>query len=97
MAAADDELRAGDGELRRYEQLRAQRLEHYSGGGALGVALLQRRGICAWARAWQGTAPAPGPDAARGSALPSASGPAPCGGQIVGALAQMALGCLAGS
>jgi hypothetical protein len=56
-------------------------------GWRLGLALLERRGVAAWARVWQATVPAlPAPPAVQ----------APAGGdEIVGALATMALACLA--
>jgi hypothetical protein len=77
---------AGVGDVERYEQLRSRALDGEPSGFRLGLALLERRGVVAWARAWQGTAPAR-ERRASGSVLelPAASG------ELVGALASMAL------
>lgn len=77
---------ASAGDVERYEQLRSRALDGEPSGFRLGLALLERRGITAWARAWQGTAPAR-EQQATGSVLelPAASG------ELVGALASMAL------
>ena len=83
---ATDE-RAGDrDDVERYERLRS----HALGGdpaGRLGLALLQRRGVAAWMRAWPSTTPA-------APARPALAA-APAGEEIVGVLATMALACLA--
>jgi hypothetical protein len=55
--------------------------------GRLGLALLQRRGVVAWTRAWPSAAPAP-------PARPDVAAP-PADEEIVGVLATMALACLA--
>jgi len=80
--------RASD--VERYERLRRQALSGEPSGFRLGVALLERRGVAAWARAWQGTAPAP----ASVSARPPVESPT-SGDQLVGALASMALARMA--
>jgi hypothetical protein len=72
----------------RYEQLRARALGGDPGGWRLGLAVLERRGVVAWTRAWSTTAPA--------SARPAPVEPA-AGDELVGALASMALACVAGS
>jgi len=54
----------------------------------MGLALLMRGGLAAWARAWPDTAPPPA-----GRHAPAL--PADGGQQIVGVLADMALACLA--
>jgi len=85
--------RAGEGsdDVERYEQLRACALGGAPDGWRLGLALLERRGVAAWTRAWQTTAPVP---------PPRPSGPAveaPAGvDELVSALATMALACLVG-
>jgi hypothetical protein len=72
--------------VERYEQLRAQALEGGPSGFRLGLALLERRGVAAWTRAWQDAAPGRGPRSpAAVVELPAASG------ELVGALASMAL------
>lgn len=57
-------------------------------GWRLGLAVFQRRGAAAWARAWRSTAPAP-------VSRPPA-GPVAAGDEVVGVLANMALACLRG-
>ena len=78
---------AGVGDMERYEQLRRRALDGELSGFRLGLALLERRGVAAWARAWQGTTPASQPQRPTGSVLelPAASS------ELVGALASMAL------
>jgi hypothetical protein len=78
---------AGAGEVERYEQLRSRALGGEPSGFGLGLAVLERRGVAAWARAWQGTTPAREPHRPAASVveLPAASG------ELVGALASMAL------
>ena len=78
---------AGVGDVERYEQLRSRALDGEPSGFRLGLALLERRGVAAWARAWQGTAPAREQASLPASILelPAASG------ELVGALASMAL------
>jgi hypothetical protein len=90
---ASDEL-AGDrvvGDVERYERLRACALGGVPDGHRLGLALLERRGVAAWTRAWPATAAAPVPRPA-GPAVEASLG----GGELVGVLATMALACLAG-
>jgi hypothetical protein len=86
-AETGDEDAGGASELERYEQLRARALSGSPDGWRLGLAMLERRGMAAWARAWRTTAPAP----------PSPSGPVvevPAdAAQIVSVLATMALAC----
>lgn len=78
---------AGGGDVERYEQLRSLTLGGEPSGFGLGLALLERRGVAAWARAWQQTTPPrqPQPPAAAVCVLPVASP------ELVGALASMAL------
>jgi hypothetical protein len=68
--------------------LRACALGGEPDGWRLGLALLERRGVAAWARAWQTTAAA--------SSAPAAVEAPAAAGEIVGVLATMALACLAG-
>ena len=75
--------------MARYEQLRARALGGDPAGWRLGLAVLERRGVVAWARAWQAAAPAP----ARAPAVE----PVAVSDELVGALASMALACVAGS
>lgn len=79
-------------DIERYEQLRSDALAGGPSGFRQGLALLQRRGVAAWARAWRTTLPAP----AAGSAVAAARDPADSTDEIVGMLATMALACLAG-
>lgn len=79
------------GDVERYEQLRRQALGGEPSGWRLGLALLERRGVAAWARAWQTTVPAPPSQRSR-PGVETAVG----GEEIVGVLATMALACLAG-
>lgn len=59
-------------------------------GFQMGLEMLERRGLAAWARAWQATAPArPAPPARAVAEVDSAAG------GIVAALATMALACAA--
>jgi hypothetical protein len=81
---------AGDGDVERYERLRRCALGGDPDGHRFGLALLERRGVAAWARAWQTTMPAP-------SSPPTAAVGAPAGAdELVDVLATMALACLAG-
>ena len=81
-----DAAGAGPGDVERYEQLRSHALDGEPAGFRLGLALLERRGVAAWARAWRGTATAPPrPPTAPVAELPAASG------ELAGALASMAL------
>lgn len=76
-----------DGDVDRYEQLRARALAGDGAGWQLGLALLQRQGVAAWARAWPSTPPLA--RAARPGVAPVA------GAELVGVLATMALARLA--
>jgi len=83
-------VRVTDGEdrvwdVQRYEQLRSHALDGEPSGFRLGLALLERHGVAAWARAW-GSIAHPEP-AAR---LQPATASAPVGDALVGALANMA-------
>lgn len=91
MAARDDQVRDGGADVERYERLRACALGGGPDGQRLGLALMERRGLAAWAQAWHETAPAPSPAPAR--AAPGA--PAGCG-EVVAVLAAMALACCGG-
>jgi hypothetical protein len=84
-----DEASSEAGDVARYEQLRARALGGDPIGWRLGLAVLERRGVVAWARAWQVAAPAP----VRGAATE----PVAVSDELVGALASMALACVAGS
>jgi hypothetical protein len=75
----------------RYEQLRRHALAGDGQGWRLGLALLHRRGVAGWMRAWDGL-PTPPPAAGRGSPVPIAAGDQP----LVGVLAAMALACVTG-
>ena len=81
------DARNGPADVQRYEQLRSHALEGGPAGFTLGLALLERRGVAAWARAWQGAAPTRELQRPEASVveLPTASG------ELVGALASMAL------
>jgi hypothetical protein len=78
----------GVADMERYEQLRRRALDGEPSGFRLGRALLERRGVAAWARAWGGTAPAKPAPAPR---APTALAPVGVGDELVGALASMAL------
>jgi hypothetical protein len=75
--------------VERYEQLRARALGGDAGGWRLGLAVLEHRGVVAWTRAWQATAPTPTRPAPVESVAVS--------DELVGALASMALACVSGS
>jgi hypothetical protein len=79
---------AGSAEVERYEQLRSHALAGEPSGFRLGLALLERRGMAAWSRAWDTTAAARGAPAAETTTM---SGQVPVGDELVGALASMAL------
>jgi hypothetical protein len=50
------------GEARqRYEELRKEALADQGAGAGLGLALLLRKGLAAWLRAWAQCAPPPAP------------------------------------
>jgi hypothetical protein len=83
-----DEPSGGPRNVERYGQLRAQALEGDLSGLRLGLALLERRGVVAWTRAWQTTTPTPARSAI---AIPVADSD-----QLVGVLASMALACVSG-
>jgi hypothetical protein len=74
-------------DVEHYERVRSHALAGEPSGFRLGLALLERRGVAAWARAWQSTTPA---HEARAAATPVVALPA-AGGELVGALASMAL------
>jgi hypothetical protein len=77
--------------VERYEQLRSHALDGEPSGFRLGLALLERRGVAAWSRAWGATAPAPA-----GATPPARVAPGPAAGdELVGALASMALARIA--
>jgi hypothetical protein len=85
-AEASGEL-ADDGDVERYERLRACALAGEPDGHRFGLALLERRGVAAWVRAWQTSVPAPDPT------RPAVEPPTGTE-QIVGVLAAMALACV---
>lgn len=75
----------------RYEQLRRHALDGDGQGWRLGLALLHRRGLAGWVRAWDGL-PCPPPAAGVVPTVAVAPGDQP----LVGVLASMALACVAG-
>ena len=85
MEGSDERAGWAD-DIERYEQLRCYALGGGAQGQRSGLALLERRGLFAWSRAWQTTAP-------RASKRPVAQPPA-AGEEIVGVLAAMAFACL---
>lgn len=72
--------------MERYEQLRCRALHGETSGWRLGLALLQRSGVAAWAKAWQPAVPV--------SPVRSPIAAPVDGDGIVGVLAAMALACL---
>ena len=70
-----------------YEQLRARALGGQADGWRLGLGVLQQRGVAAWLRVRQATAPKAPPTPAR-TAPPVAGG---VEAELVGLLASMAL------
>jgi len=77
-------------DVQRYEQLRSHALDGEPSGFRLGLALLERRGVAGWARAWSTTArPEPAPRLQQPSA--TACAPVPVGDELVAALASLAL------
>jgi len=79
---------AGTEDIQRYERLRAQALGGDASGWRLGLAVLERRGVVAWARAWSTTTRVPTPT--------THPGPVAGSDELVGALASMALACVSG-
>jgi hypothetical protein len=80
----------GASEVERYEQLRARVVSGEPDCFRLGLAMLERRGVVAWSRAWQATAPAPAAPAAgapRAAVVPLPSDAR----QLLDALATIAL------
>jgi hypothetical protein len=78
---------ADEGDAERYEQLRRSALAGDPIGCRLGLAVLERRGVAAWMRAWRTTTPGP-----RKPLVPLGI---PLGGdELVGVLTAMALACL---
>jgi len=88
---ASSEPDTGEGDVERYEELRRSALSSSPSGWRLGLALLEGRGLLAWARAWRAAPQAP-PSPPQRPAL-QAAGDAE---EIVGALASMALACVGG-
>lgn len=89
MEASDEAADDGGHDVERYERLRACALSGEPDGHRLGLALLERRGVVAWSRAWQSVPASPPP------AHPAVE-PSSAAGELVGVLASMALACLAG-
>ena len=79
----------GASDVGRYEQLRARVLSGGPDCFSMGLAMLERRGVVAWTRAWSTTTPAP-------TAAPQTE-PVTVSDELVGALASMALACVSGS
>lgn len=86
-----DEPAGGPRDVERYEQLRAQALEGDPSGLRLGLALLERRGVVAWTRAWQTTT-----TTTTTPTRPTITTRAADNDQLVGVLASMALACVSG-
>lgn len=82
----DEGLGSNEG-VERYEALRHHALVGETSGWRLGLAVLERQGVAAWLRAWRSIAPTP-------LARPSTDVPV-AGDELVGALATMALACIA--
>jgi hypothetical protein len=82
----------GPGDVERYEQLRRRALLGEPSGWRLGLALLERRGVVAWARAWRGTTPEPAAPPVTALAVDGLA----VGDELVGALASMALASVVG-
>jgi hypothetical protein len=78
---------SGVGDVERYEQLRSRALGGEPSGFRLGLALLERRGVAAWARAWQGATAAREPQHVAASVVELPAGSS----ELVGALASLAL------
>jgi hypothetical protein len=83
---AVDEPAADVADVDHYEQLRRRALDGEASGWRLGLAVLQRQGVAAWARAWRATPVA--------STTPPPADPPAGAHQVVGVLASMALACL---
>ncbi len=83
--AAPDERGVGDGDVERYEALRAQALGGGPAGWRHGLALLEGRGMAAWLRTSRSIPP--------GGSRPAGRSPGAehLGGELVGVLASMAL------
>jgi hypothetical protein len=90
VEASGEHARDGVGDVERYERLRACALSGEPDGYRLGLALLERRGVVGWSRAWQSVPASPPP--VRAAMEP----PTAACGELVGVLASMALACLAG-
>ena len=86
-ATANDEESDSRQEVERYENLRRHALVGEAAGWRLGLAVLERQGVAAWLRAWQNIAPTPLPRPATDVVV--------AGNELVGALASMALACIA--
>jgi hypothetical protein len=89
VEASDEPAADPERAVERYERLRRCALAGEPDGHRLGLALLERRGLAAWTRAWQESAPRPSPPA-RAAVEP------PGGSELVAVLASMALACVAG-
>jgi len=87
-ARATDAPAAAACDVERYEQLRSVAIAGGPSGFRLGLALLERRGVVAWSRAWRATAAAN--DSQPASAASVVELP-PSGRELVGVLADMAL------
>jgi hypothetical protein len=83
--AEPGERHRGDGDVERYEALRAQALGGDAAGWRHGLALLEGRGMAAWLRTSRSVAAGPSRPAGRPSS------PEGLGGELVGVLASMAL------
>lgn len=81
--------------MERYEQLRRQAVGGDGSGWRLGLALLQHRGMAAWARASQPLPPVPLPRDGRDGSIGTVPAGVDAAG-VVGVLAGMAAACVLG-
>jgi hypothetical protein len=84
----DDTSGGGSDVVDGYEQLRARALTGDADGWRLGLGMLQQRGLAAWLRVRQATAPTVSPPTPSRAGSPSAAG---MDAELVGLLASMAL------
>jgi hypothetical protein len=84
----DDTSGGGSDIVDGYEQLRARALTGDTDGWRLGLGVLQQRGVAAWLRVRQATAPTVCPPTPARAAPPSTAG---VDAELVGLLASMAL------
>lgn len=85
MTEPDEHHSADEGDVERYESLRAQALGGEAAGWRHGLALLEGRGLAAWLRTSRGVPAGQPRQAGRPGGIHSV------GGDLVGVLASMAL------